>query len=156
MEISINSKVVVREGKLQLCFSVKGASAMGRSYRVINVENTPDLSTLGSDGRFHGKSQLATEANNAISSAIAKVTEICSNHSLSTLKEFLQFYDGGYADQLRMTLGDYLQAVMEEQKNPGDTRAHSQGWKSTQNLIRKLKTLKMDKIQMKNGKSAAH
>lgn len=150
MEISINSKVVVREGKLQLCFSVKGASAMGRSYRVINVENTPDLSTLGSDGRFHGKSQLATEANNAISSAIAKVTEICSNHSLSTLKEFLQFYDGGYTDQLRMTLGDYLQAVMEEQKNPGDTRAHSQGWKSTQNLIRKLKTLKMDKIQMKN------
>lgn len=132
-------KAAIKDNALQLCVSIKGMSAMGRSYRVINV-NHPGLDKFDKSGKFIGGGNLCAVANNAIKEAIDRANLIVASRNPSTIKEFLQFYDNDSAKKTN-TLGEFLEMIMEEQRRPTDGRAVSLGWRHTKTIIRKMDQL---------------
>ena len=124
METLFVIKAVAREGKTQLCFSVKGRSAEGRYYRVINKSADEDIS---------------------------RARTLIDKHRPLSLKELLEYYDGVAEDGRPLTIGMYLESYMNEQRHPSSGKMHSGGWRITQTLLNKLKGLGMDSILMKDA-----
>lgn len=141
-------KVVAREGKLQLCVSVKGKSAMGRAYRVINVDDMPGLEYLGKDGFFTGKGRLVTEANKSLASIYETARTLESEYEVTSLKQFMTLWDN-QEEAKNLTIGQFVQQIKNDFHFRSNGKLESGGWVIYRTLYNKLCVLHMENIPLR-------
>ena len=155
MEGIFKFKAVAREGKLQLCVWLKGKSAQGRSYRVINIDGMPGLELLGSDGRFTGRNRIVAEANRQLDRIYSRAEIIASESSVFSIKDFLAIWDGEN-DQQNLTIGQFVEQLENDFHFCRSGNARSGSWRNYRTLRNKLKVLKMDSIRLKDFGNAEY
>lgn len=141
----ISLKFTKKDGKFCLCALVKGTQV--RHYKVVNVLKNPNFSKWNPQAQmFVSKAENDLQNNILLLNFLAPFEKLLEEHQFESGKDLFAMYDLGekeriekalLEEQKEMTLGEYLEQVIEEFKNP-TKRKPSANFMTYQTLQSKL------------------
>ncbi len=141
----ISLKFTKKDGKFCLCALVKGTQV--RHYKVVNVLKNPNFSKWNPQAQmFVSKAENDLQNNILLLNFLAPFEKLLEEHQFESGKDLFAMYDLGekeriekalLEEQKEMTLGEYLEQVIEDLKNP-TKRKPSANFMTYQTLQSKL------------------
>ena len=141
----ISLKFTKKDGKFCLCALVKGTQV--RHYKVVNVLKNPNFSKWNPQAQmFVSKAENDLQNNILLLNFLAPFEKLLEEHQFESGKDLFAMYDLGekeriekalLEEQKEMTLGEYLEQVIEDLKNP-TKRKPSANYMTYQTLQSKL------------------
>lgn len=141
----ISLKFTKKDGKFCLCAHVKGTQV--RHYKVVNVLKNPNFSKWNPKVQmFVSSSESDLQNNTRLLDYLAPFEQLLNEHQFESGKELFAKYDLSekerieqalIEEQKEMTLGKFLEQVIEELKNP-TRRKPSSNYMTYQTLQSKL------------------
>ncbi len=141
----ISLKFTKKDGKFCLCALAKGTQV--RHYKVVNVLKNPNFSKWNPQAQmFVSKAENDLQNNILLLNFLAPFEKLLEEHQFESGKDLFAMYDLGekeriekalLEEQKEMTLGEYLEQVIEDLKNP-TKRKPSANFMTYQTLQSKL------------------
>lgn len=141
----ISLKFTKKDGKFCLCALVKGTQV--RHYKVVNVLKNPNFSKWNQRAQmFVSKAENDLQNNILLLNFLAPFEKLLEEHQFETGKDLFAMYELGEKERIEqalideqkeITLGEFLEEVIEELKNP-TKRKPSSNYMTYQTLQSKL------------------
>lgn len=141
----ISLKFTNRDGRFCLCALVLGTQV--RHYKVVNVLKNPNFSKWNAKAQmFISKSENDLQNNIRLLDFLSPFEKLLEEHEFESGKDLFAMYERGEKERAHkailkekqeMTLGEFLEQVIEELKNP-EKRKPSSNYMTYQTLLSKL------------------
>lgn len=141
----ISLKFTNKDGKFCLCALIKGTQV--RHYKVVNVLKNPNFSKWNARAQmFISKAESDLQNNIILLDFLAPFEKLLEEHEFESGKDLFAMYDLGekeraeqaiIAEKKELTLGEFLQQVIDELKNPTKHKP-SANFMTYQTLFNKL------------------
>ena len=142
----ISLKFTNKDGKFCLCALVKGTQV--RHYKTVTVLKNPNFSKWNPKAQmFISKAENDLQNNIRLMDFLAPFEQLLAEHDFPSGKELFAMYELGERERAEreivkikqeMSLGDFLEQVIEDLKNP-TKRKPSSNWMTYQTLLSKLR-----------------